>query len=131
MKIGRLVILSVVAVAILSAVIVKSRQRFDTSFILGGNGLTSLKCNDVEFLENGEFQVKSVTLRRSNGETYQGSTTGAIHLDQANQELMKTLPWGKVNVKYKASKNQLAFTITTTNTSASETIQGLLYEPLT
>ena len=131
MKIGRLVILSVVAVAILSAVIVKSRQRFDTSFVMGANGLTSLKCNDVEFLENGEFQVKLVTLRRPNGETYQGSTTGAIHVDQAKQELMKTLPWGKVNVKYKASKNQLTFTISTTNTSASDTIQGVLYEPLT
>src|ERR1700694_1119664 len=126
MKIGVLAILSVV-VAIASAMMLKSGQRFDTSLVLEGNGLKSLKCNDVEFLENGEFQIRSVLLRKPSGETYQGITAGASRLDQANQELTTTLPWGRVTVKYKASKNQVAFTITTTNTSASETIQGLLY----
>ena len=41
-----------------------------------------------------------------------------------------TLPWGTVKTGYTAAKNRLTLTITTTNTSGSDTIEALRYTPL-
>ena len=108
-----------------------ARSKIRNSHRVTGNGLKSLKCNGVEYLDNGEFRVHSVTLRKASGESYPGATDGPVEVDLTGRKLTKTLPWGKIDVEYTASGNQVEFTITTTNASGSDTINGLQYEPVT
>jgi len=123
--------LSVIGLAIASAILIKSTQRFETSIKFEGEALKSLTCNDTEYLENGEMRVEHVTLQKPSGETYAGDTSGRTELDVAHQQIKKTLAWGIVRVAYAAFQNQVKLTVRVTNTSPSDTIQGLWLEPLT
>jgi hypothetical protein len=93
-------------------------------------GLSSVKSDNVEFLKSGQFRIEQVTLRKPNGETYSGATFGMDEFDQQRNELKSSLPWGTVKTAYTAAKNRLTLTITTTNTSDSETIEAVRYTPL-
>jgi hypothetical protein len=94
-------------------------------------GITSLKVDNIEFLQNADFRVDQVRLRKANGETYDGSTHGSMVFDQADRQLTNTLPWGIVKTRYAILNNRLTLTITTINRSDSETIDSLCYIPLT
>jgi hypothetical protein len=94
------------------------------------NGLGSVKSDNVEFLQNGDFRVGEVLLKGPQGETYSGSTSGTSVFDQEHRELTITFPWGTVRTGYAATNNRLTVTITTTNTSDSATIQGIHYTPM-
>ena len=114
---------------VVAVVIATANQRFNVAMMLQDNGLKSLKIRDVEFLENGEFRVEQVVLRRPDGQIYQGAKLGSSMVDPARDEVTKILPWGILKVNYAASGNRLALTMTVANTSNSETIQGLQLEP--
>src|SRR3954453_9681681 len=130
MKVPIIVGLSVLVVAGASAVLVRSNLPLDTSIVLQSKGLQSLKCNGVEYLDNGEFRVNSVSLKGPDRSVEKGSTAGKARLDSAHQTLTETFPWGTVKIAYSTSGNEVALAITTTNTSDANTIQGLWYEPL-
>ena len=94
-------------------------------------GLTRSESDNVEFLENGVFSIQHVELRKPSGEIYFGPTLGSTQVREDRKEIFKTLPWGTVKIGVATSGNRLTMTIITTNTSNSETIQGLWYQPLT
>jgi hypothetical protein len=94
------------------------------------NGLSSLKSDNVEFLQSGEFRVEQIVLKKPNGETHPGVTYGKSEFNQEHRELTMTFPWGTVRAGYTALNNRLSLTITTTNRSDSETIEGVRYAPL-
>jgi hypothetical protein len=132
MKWSILVGLGVVGIAaVSSAVLMTSGKLPDVNVVATENGITSLKVSDLEVLKNGDFSVDSVLLKKKSGETYQGSTAGRAQFDKEHLELTKTFPWGILKVGYAASKNRLTISMTTTNTSDSETIQGVKYVPIT
>src|ERR1700687_1145422 len=93
-------------------------------------GLSSVKSNNVEFLQSGEFKVEQIVLKKKNGETHAGTTYGSSGFDQERRELTMTFPWGIVRTNYAASNNELRLAITTTNTSDLETIEGVRYTAL-
>jgi hypothetical protein len=93
-------------------------------------GLSSLKSDNVEFLQSGEFRVEQIVLKKPNGDKYPGATFGSSTFDQQRRELKLTFPWGTIKTGYAADKNRLTITITTTNTSDSETIEEVRYTPL-
>lgn len=95
------------------------------------NGLSSIKSGDVEFLENGDFRVDSVLLKDAAGETREGSVTAARSFDRKAQLLRLTFPWGTVKTHYEAIGNRVQLTIDAHNTSATDTIQGIHFTPLT
>ncbi len=114
-----------------SAVLMKMTKPPEVTVTMNQSGLKSLKSDDVEFLENGAFKVEQVLLKKRNGATYVGPAIGTLDFDQERQELTDTLPWGTIKIGYRASGNKLTLTMTTTNSSGTETIQGLYYIPLT
>jgi hypothetical protein len=119
-----------VAVVGSGALLLRAGKLPSVTMVLAPEGVKSLKVDNVEFLENGELQVSQAILKKPDGETYLGSTSGRAEFDAAQQRLTKTFPWGKVKINYAASENHATFTITTANTSDSETIQGLWFQPI-
>jgi len=123
--------LTVVALAVAAAFIIKAMQpQYDITLVLQENGIKSLKSNKVEFIDNGEFKVNQVVLKKPGGETYPGATAGTAVMDVGRRELTEIFPWGTVKVNYETSRNRLALTITAVNSSKSDTIQGLLFTPM-
>jgi hypothetical protein len=94
-------------------------------------GIKSIKSGNVDFLENGGFSIQGVELRKPTGEVYFGPTLGSTDVRADRKEITKTLPWGVIKIGVATSGNRMTMTIVTTNTSNSETIQGLWYQPLT
>jgi hypothetical protein len=132
MKWSILVGVGVVGIAAVSSAVLMTGGRLpDVTVAATENGLTSLKVDDAEVLKSGDFGVDNVLLKKKSGETYQGSTSGKAQFDKEHLELAKTFPWGTLKVGYATSKNRLTITMTTTNTSDSDTIQGLKYVPIT
>jgi len=129
MRFSTIAILSVTGAAILAAGVLIRTRPLVVSVTLDQKGIKSLLCNNQEYLGNGEFKVERVTLKRPNGETYLGQTAGTSELDAQKQQLTRRYPWGAVEVTYSTVRNQLQLSIRTTNTS-SDTIEGLLLEPL-
>lgn len=125
------VILGLAAIVAAVAAVKILQPHHDVTIVMQENGVKSLISNKIEFIDNGEFKINQVVLKKANGETYFGSKAGPTALDAAHQTVTMTLPWGTVKVNYAASANRLNLTINTTNTSDSETIQGLLFQPLT
>lgn len=131
MRISKIAVLSTMGVAVLGAtVLIISGRPLVTSIIADDKGLKSLKCNGVEYLENGEFRVDRVTLKKAAGGSYTGQTSGPAEMDAQNNRLTRTFPWGKVQVTYAATRNQVKLSVQTTNTSP-DTIEGLAFQPLT
>jgi hypothetical protein len=93
-------------------------------------GLSSLKSDKVEFLQSGEFKVEQIVLVKPNGETHRGTTYGKSEFNQERRELTIAFPWGTVKVSYAALDNRLSLSITTINSSDSDTIDGVQYAPL-
>ncbi len=120
-----------VAVALGSAMYVKSQMRPEVTIKMEPVGLTSVKCNGAEFVSSGEFHVNEVLLRRPSGETYAGSTQGTVQVDAAARLWTGTYPWGTVQVRYIVEQNRLTLAIETKNTSSSDTIQSIWYTPVT
>jgi PA14 domain/Bacterial Ig domain len=97
---------------------------------LSNTGLSSLKYNGTEFVNNGAFQVNEVMLRNAAGTVSDANLTlTGSSVDASRNELTLSYNWGSVKVDYVPAGSRLNMTITTTNTSAS-TIQGVFYEPL-
>jgi len=111
-------------------VLIRSARPLVASLTLDKKGIKSLQCNNVEYLGDGEFRVERVTLKKANGETYLGQTSGTVDMDVQRQRLNRTFPWGTVQVAYSTVRNQLQLSIRTTNTSA-DTVVGLQFQPLT
>jgi len=131
MRFSTIAILSVTGAAILGGgVLIRSARPLVASLTLDKKGIKSLQCNNVEYLGDGEFRVERVTLKKANGETYLGQTSGSVDMDVQRQQLNRTFPWGTVQVAYSTVRNQLQLNIRTTNTSA-DTIVGLQFQPLT
>jgi len=131
MKLVLLLGIGVVAVVgVGSTVLLKSNAPREVTIVNGSNGLGSLKVDNVEFLQNGDFRLDDILLRKPNGETYPGSTSGTALFDQGRRELSVTYPWGEVHVGYAVAGNKLTLTIRTVNSSESDTIQGVRYTPL-
>jgi len=93
-------------------------------------GLGSLKSDNLEFLQNGDFRVDEVLLKNPQGETHVGATIGTPVFDQEHKELTITFPWGSVKTGYLVTNNRLTLTVTTTNASNSDTIQGMRLTPM-
>jgi hypothetical protein len=131
MRFSTIAILSVTGAAILAGgVLIRSARPLVASLTLDKKGIKSLQCNNVEYLGDGEFRVERVTLKKANGETYLGQTSGTVDMDVQRQQLNRTFPWGTVQVAYSTVRNQLQLSIRTTNTSA-DTVVGLQFQPLT
>jgi len=131
MKVSTIAILAVAGVVILGAgVYFVSSRPLVASVTLDAKGVKSLKCNNVEYLDNGEFRVERVTLKKANGEVYLGQTSGTVELDPQQQQLTRRFLWGIVQVTYSTVQNQVKLSIRTTNNSP-DTIDGLLFTPLT
>ena len=131
MKRSMLVIFGVIAVVgVGSAVYLRASSPPNIEITTNPNGLASLKTDKLELLQAGDFRVEEVLLKRPNGETYFGSTTGYPAMDDGQKTLTITYPWGKVKAHYIALKNRLTISIETTNTSSTDTIQGFHYTPL-
>lgn len=117
--------------AICSGVLIKAAKPPQVKIAMNSIGLTSLMSDNVEMLDSGEFRVEQILLRKPDGDTYPGSPYGTTSSDPGNQEITKTYPWGTVKLGYAAKNNRLTLTLTTTNTSDTETIQGVRFVPLT
>src|SRR5579871_1827771 len=131
MKWSIVVGIGVVGIAAVSSAVLMTGGRLpDVTVAATENGITSMKVDNVEILKSGDFGVDSVLLRKQSGETYPGSTAGRAQFDKEHLELNKTFPWGTLKVGYATSKNRLTISMTTTNTSDSDTIQGVKYVPI-
>ena len=93
-------------------------------------GLGSVKADNVEFLMNGDFRVDEVLLKTPQGETHPGSVNGTAVFDPDHKAITIRFPWGTVKAAYAVTNNRLALTITTTNASSTETIQGIRFTPM-
>jgi hypothetical protein len=122
---------AVTVVGVASAIYLRAGSPPEVTIASTPGGLASLKVDKVEFLSSGQFRVDHVLLKKPNGETHEGSTHGLEVFNQDRRELVSTFPWGIVKIGYAASNGALGLTINTTNTSDTETIQGIWYIPLT
>jgi hypothetical protein len=132
MKLGILIgvlVLGVVGVG--AAVFIRAGSVPDVRIATSENGLTSITSDNVEFVQDGNVRVDQIRLKKSNGDIYDGSTHGTAVFDKSSRELTNTYSWGLVKVLYAVSNNRLTLTITTTNRSESDTIDGLWVIPLT
>ena len=102
----------------------------EITITLNSTGLSSLRSGKVELLQSGNFQVEEALIGRPGGSTYFGSTACTSTVDKQSQELTDRFPWGTAKVKYVTDGNRLTLFITTTNTSETDTIQGLHYTPM-
>ena len=94
-------------------------------------GLSSIKSNGIEFLQNGDFRVDDVLLKNAAGEGRPGSPTALRVFDQKQQQLALNFTWGTVRTTYAVKDNRFQMTVATMNTSDTDTIQGIHYWPLT
>jgi hypothetical protein len=132
MKVASLLGIGVVTVVgVGSAVFLRAGGAPEVTIITNAKGLASVKSDDTEFLQSGEFRVDQVLLKDVGGRTFPGSVLGSSTFDQERRELTSTFPWGTVKTSYTSSNNKVTLTIATTNTSSSDTIQGICYVPLT
>jgi hypothetical protein len=131
MKSGFLLVAGSVAVVAGSFFVLRAGAPPSVAIALTANGLSSIKSGDIEFLENGDFRVDSVLLKDASGKKRDGSTTAARSFDAKAQELSLTFPWGTVKTHYEAIGNRVQLTIDAKNTSATDTIQGIHFTPLT
>src|SRR5277367_6150929 len=93
-----------------AAVFIRAGSVPELAIVTSENGLTSLKADNVEFVQDGNARVEQVRLRKVNGDIYDGSTQGTSSFDQSHRELTITYPWGIVTVKYATSNNRLTMT---------------------
>src|SRR5258706_6932109 len=100
------------------------------SIATNSTGLSSLTYNGSQFIGNGDFRINSVLLQNGSNPVFQGDLNASSVRMDANGTLTRTYNWGTVVVNYAVSGNKLTQTITTTNTSTTNTIQGLFYEPI-
>lgn len=121
---------AVIIGAITCAVLLKAGGPPEVTFATAAGGLTSVKSDGVEFLQDGQFRIEDVLLKKPTGETYPGATEGTVEFDREHQTLNVSLPWGGVKIAYAASSGRFGLAITTTNTSDSDTILGVRYVPL-
>jgi hypothetical protein len=131
MKLGFSRIIFVVAaaaVALASAVYVKSQTLPEVTIAMGPAGLASLKSKGVELLRSGDFHVNQVMIRKPSGETYAGDPNGIGRVDAAARQWTASYSWGEVQVVYSTSQNRLMLDINTKNTSSTNTIKGVWYE---
>jgi hypothetical protein len=112
-----------------TAVIMRVTRPPEVTISITDAGLTSLKADKVEYLDNGNFVVEQITLRKPSGETYRASSAATQDVNPERQEVTKSYLWGKVKTNYLVSKNKLTLKITTTNASTTDTIQGVRYTP--
>ena len=132
MKPSKRTILAIVALAVVVAlVLLLTRQRYKIEPAYTASGLASLKCDGVDFLASSQLTVHEVWIRNAAGQTIAGATEGPTRYDEARHQLERTFPWGQVTVTYTASRDKFLVSIATTNTSATDTITGLWYQPLT
>jgi hypothetical protein len=118
-------------IAVSAGVLIRAGKPPQVSITVTANGLTSLMSDNVEMLESGEFRVEQIVLKKPDGDTYPGSSLGKATSDPQNQEITNAFPWGTVKIGYAAKNNRLTLTLTTTNTSDTETIQGVRFVPIT
>ncbi len=132
MKLSKPILFTIAGVIVASSVVILvAQQRYNVKAEFSNDGLKSLRCNDFDFLQSGGFQVHDVVLRSATGETRPGATDGDYKFSLERQELHRTFPWGRIKVTYSTSHNRLLLTIATTNTSDSDTINSVWYQPLT
>lgn len=131
MKLSKLLLFAIVAAAVASSVVLVAQQRYVVKAEFSNAGLTSLRAGGFDFLATGTFTVHDVVLRSAAGEIRSGATEGESRFNAQRQELERIFPWGDVRVRYTTSHNRLLLTITTTNTSDVDTIEGVWYQPLT
>jgi len=131
MKLALLLGISVASlVGVGSAVLLRTGTPPVVTITTTMTGLGSLKSDNLEFLQNGDFRVDEVLLKRPQGDTYAGSTNGSPFFDQEHKDLTITFPWGTVKTSYVVANNRLVLTVTTTNASNSDTIQGIRLTPM-
>lgn len=118
----------VAAIAALALVLLLAARQPQVKITVTNNGLQSAKVGGVEVLDSAAFEITQIVLRQPGGQTSFGETFGKDVIDVSKKELTRTLPWGQIKVSYAAEKNQLTFTVTTTNASDTDTIQGLWYQ---
>jgi hypothetical protein len=123
-------IVVVAAAGIGSALFLRASAPPEITITMSPTGLASLKSDNVEYLLGGDFRVEEVLLKNPSGELHTGAVNGEVSSDQTNRRLTINFPWGIVNTRYQLTNNRLTIDITTKNTSASDTIQGLHFTPL-
>src|ERR1035441_1262241 len=86
MRLSTIVVLSVTGAAILAGGgLSRSARPLVATVTREKKGIKSLQCNNVEYIGDGEFRVERVTLKKANGETYLGQTSGSVDLDVQKQ----------------------------------------------
>ncbi len=132
MKLSKPLILAVAGAVIAFALVVTlAHRRYPVKIGFTNRGLKYLTCNGVDYLQGGELNVHQVLLKNAQGQVHSGSIYGEVKVDAEHHESQTAFPWGNVKLEYSASGNRLAVAITTTNTSHSDTIESLWYQPLT
>ena len=130
MKAAILIGIGIAIAGVGSAVYLKVKAPPSVAISVNMNGLTSVKVNSVEFLQNGDFRVDELVLKNAKGETSFGATNGSHSFDQKARELTISYPWGVVKTTYFASGNKLTLDIETINKS-DDIIEGIHFTPLT
>ncbi len=131
MKLSRPILFVLAGIVVASCVVLVAGHRYNVKAEFSNDGLKSLQSNGFDFLGNGGFFIHDVFLRNPSGETRPGATDGDHTFNAQRQELDRTFPWGHIKVTYSTSHKRLLLSILTTNTSDSDTIQSVWYQPLT
>ena len=117
-------------VAIASTVYLRAGAPPAVTITTNPTGLASLRVDKSEMLQSGNFHVEEVLIKRPSGETYFGSTNGIPTLDSGQNTLTLAYPWGSIKAAYVAQGSKITINISTSNSSATDTIQGIRYTPL-
>lgn len=131
MKLAKPILLALAGVIVVAGIFLYIHRRHYVKAEFTNEGLKTLRSNGFDFLQSGGFGVHNVLLRNASGQTREGITDGDYRFNPQRQELERTFIWGKVKVTYTTAENRLLLTIATTNTSDSDTIEGIWYQPLT
>jgi len=132
MKLSKPILFTIAGVLVVcTAAFVVAKQRYNVKAEFTNDGLKSLRSNGFDFVQSGGFQVHEVLLRNAAGQTRPGSTDGDYKFFPERQELDRTFPWGRIKVNYSTSRNRLLLAISTTNTSDTDTIESVWYQPIT
>lgn len=118
------------SVVLLIAAVVSRKSTVSVGLRSDKTGLRSVTVDDVDILRFGGFNVDDVQLLGKDGVPRAASGASSNSFDPNEQTATYEYPWGSIKVQYAAANSQLTLRITTTNKSASDTIQSVRYTPL-
>ena len=128
-KVRQVAVLCALCGALAGAYLVRAHVKPRVTMEFHPSGLTAIKFNGTNFLDFGEFRVVRATMRQPLGATVTADLNSRVTVDAAAQTITRKFRWGAVSTQYETEGNRLLIKVTTKNTS-SDTIDGVVYEPL-